>query len=74
MQAGFFGGKAEIVYKMCEDVSKWVESDLKRGVIPKWHDESYLNKWVFMNKSQCKMIKAWDYINLRHDKKFIPKK
>jgi hypothetical protein len=74
VQAGFFGGRAEIVYKMCEDVSKWVESDLKRGVIPKWHDESYLNKWQTMNSDKCKIINAWDYVELVYNDKFIPKK
>lgn len=74
VQAGFFYGNSKIVYNMCRDVSCWVEDDLKRGVIPKWHDESYLNKWVFMNKSQCKIIKAWDHINLVRHKNFIPKK
>lgn len=74
VQAGFFGGKAEIVYKMCEDVSKWTESDLKRGVIPKWHDESYLNKWQTMNSDKCKIINAWDYIELVYNENFVPKK
>lgn len=73
-QGGFFGGKAEIVYKMCEEVSKWVESDLKRGVIPKWHDESYLNKWAFLNKHHCDIIHVWDYVDLVYNKNFIPKK
>lgn len=74
VQAGFFGGKADIVYKMCEDVSKWVESDLKRRIIPKWHDESYLNKWQTMNSDKCKIINAWDYIELVYNKDFVPKK
>ena len=74
VQGGFFGGKAEIVYKMCESVSKWVESDLKRCVIPKWHDESYLNKWHTLNLEKCKVIRAWDYITLIQNKNFKPKK
>ena len=74
VQAGFFGGKAEIVYKMCEEVSKWVESDLKRCIIPKWHDESYLNKWATIHKDEYQIIRAWDSISLEHNDKFIPKK
>lgn len=74
VQGGFFGGKAEIVYKMCESVSKWVENDLKRCVIPKWHDESYLNKWHTLNIEKCKVIRAWDNINIIRNKNFKPKK
>lgn len=74
VQGGFFGGKAEIFYKMCEDVSKWVESDLKRFVIPKWHDESYLNKWHTMNDGLCEIINAWDNVKLVYNDKFISKK
>jgi hypothetical protein len=74
VQAGFFGGKAEIVYKMCEEVSKWVESDLKRGIIPKWHDESYFNKWQTMNKNLCKIIHVWNNVKLVYNDKFISKK
>jgi hypothetical protein len=72
--ASFFGGKAEIVYKMCEDVSKWTESDLKRFIIPKWHDESYLNKWQTMNSDKCEIINVWNYAELIDNKDFIPKK
>lgn len=75
VQAGFFGGNADVVYRMCEDVGKWVEDDLKRGVIPKWHDESYLNKWVTMNASDCKIIDAFnENIDFLNNPNFIPKK
>lgn len=47
--AGFFGGPASIVYKMCEDVCKWVKEDLAYNIIPAWHDQSYLNKWCIEN-------------------------
>lgn len=72
--ASFFGGKADVVYKMCSDVSKWVESDLKRFVIPRWHDESYLNKWQTMNKELCEIINVWNNVELVYNDKFIPKK
>ena len=48
---GLFLGPSEIVYKMCEEVSDMVEKDLKRNIIPQWHDESYLNKWRLQNKN-----------------------
>ena len=74
VQGGFWGGNAKIVYDMCESVSKWVENDLKRCIIPKWHDESYLNKWHTLNLEKCKVIRAWDYITLIQNKNFKPKK
>lgn len=50
IQGGFFFGPSSIVYKMCQDVSKMCEMDLKNNIIPQWHDESYLNKWCVDNK------------------------
>ena len=50
IHGGLFFGPSEIVYKMCEDVSRMVEIDLRGNIIPQWHDESYLNKWRVMNK------------------------
>lgn len=34
---------------MCKDVSEMCEIDLKNNIIPQFHDESYLNKWVQSN-------------------------
>ena len=51
VQAGFFLGPANIVKKMCEDVCKDLENDRKNKVIKgPFHDESYLNLWVFENE------------------------
>lgn len=36
---------------MCEDISLMVEKDLKKNIIPQWHDESYLNKWRILNNN-----------------------
>lgn len=52
-QSGFFFGPSDIFFKMCEDISKWVEIDLRNNIIPKWHDETYLNKWCVLNKDLC---------------------
>lgn len=49
IHGGFFGGPSEIVKKMCKDVSWMVEEDLKKNIIPQWHDESYLNRWCVSN-------------------------
>jgi hypothetical protein len=74
-QAAFFGGDSKIVYKMCEDISKWVEWDLIKGIIPRWHDETYLNKWFYLNKDKCCRIKVFGkYIDLVYNKDFCPKR
>ena len=59
---------------MCKDVSEWVESDLKRCIIPRWHDESYLNKWKTLHEDQCNVVRIWDCIHMVYNKDFIPKK
>ena len=57
VSAAFFGGDSKLVYEMCDTISQWVEDDLCRGVIPKWHDESYLNKYCLLNKHLCNISK-----------------
>lgn len=52
IHGGYFFGPSDIVKEMCNDVSKMVEEDLKKNVIPQWHDESYLNKWCVLNKDK----------------------
>lgn len=38
---------------MCKWVDHAVKEDLSRGLIPEWHDESYLNKWILDNPELC---------------------
>lgn len=57
VQSGFFIGASDIVYAMCESVSKMVEIDLRRNIIPQWHDESYLNKWRLLHKDLVAPLK-----------------
>lgn len=56
VQAAFFIGKANIVYEMCENVLTMCEEDLKRNIIPNFHDESYLNKWINDNQENNEII------------------
>lgn len=53
IQSGFFFGKANIVKQMCIDINNYIEMDLRKQIIPKWHDESYLNKWALEHKELC---------------------
>ena len=46
----FFIGESTVFYRMCEDVNNMLDIDLKNNIIPRWHDETYLNKWCFTHK------------------------
>lgn len=50
VQAGFFFGPSRLVYKMCNEIIEWTNEDMRSGVIPKWHDETYLNRWQIDNQ------------------------
>lgn len=52
VQSGFFFGKCELVYKMCEEVNKLLKMDTCRHIFAQWHDESYLNKWCVQNEDK----------------------
>lgn len=45
-QAGLIGGKSEYYLELLEKCDEWTESDLKQDIVPVWHDESYLNKYL----------------------------
>lgn len=51
IQGGFFFGKKELIKKLCEEVVEMVKYDTNRSIIAQWHDESYLNKWCYMNSN-----------------------
>ena len=54
IHASFFGGYKDNFLSMCDDIKKLIDVDLKRNIIGKWYDESYLNKYVIDNK--CKIL------------------
>jgi histo-blood group ABO system transferase len=62
----FYGGKREQVLKLLEVLVRNVDIDEKNKVIPKWHDESHLNRYfvdhtptVFLSPSYCFPV-GWD--------------
>lgn len=48
-QGCFNGGRGIEWIEMCDLLSKMIDSDLSKGLIPVWHDESYLN-WYFSKR------------------------
>lgn len=43
---GFNGGKSKAFLKMARIIKRWVDQDEKKKIIPLWHDESYLNRFL----------------------------
>ena len=52
VQSGFFFGPSDLVKTMCTDVIKMINQDTGRHFFAQWHDESYLNKWVVLNRDK----------------------
>ena len=46
---GFFGGKSEDFVAMSHDLKNRVDTDLSKGHIAVWHDESHLNCYLYQN-------------------------
>ncbi len=62
----FYGGKREEMIKLFEVNVQHVDKDLKKGVVPKWHDEGHLNRYfidhpptVLLSSSYC-FPEGWD--------------
>jgi histo-blood group ABO system transferase len=56
----FYGGRREEVLMLLETAIRNVDRDLKNNVMPKWHDEGYINRYfidhpptVFLSPSYC---------------------
>ena len=48
-QGAFFGGKPSYLKTFCIEIYEMIQKDLEKNIIPTWHDESYLNKWLYCN-------------------------
>ena len=48
----FNGGTSQAFLKLAEKIKEWTDIDLTNNVIPLWHDESMLNRYMidYMNK------------------------
>ena len=45
-QGGLIGGESKAYIELLEQCSLMTETDLKRNITARWHDESYLNKYL----------------------------
>lgn len=52
----FNGGTSEAFMAMSETIAKWTEEDFSKGIVPIWHDESYLNAYRLENPSIWKLL------------------
>ena len=46
---GFFGGNSKSFLSMCNTIRENIDTDLRNGIIARWHDESHLNHYLFHN-------------------------
>ena len=52
VQGAFFGGPAQMIYDMCKIINEMLTIDLQNNIIPRYHDETYLNKYCLLFKEQ----------------------
>lgn len=55
VQGAFIGGKSKNFVDMINELNRLTEDDLKNGIIAKWHDESFLNKYI-LNRPDVQII------------------
>lgn len=48
-QGCFYGGKKEPFYELVKTIYEWTCEDLGHDIMPVWLDESYLNRYFFLN-------------------------
>jgi len=74
-QACFWGGKSADFLKAVEKMAKDTEEDIKKGIIAKWWDESFLNKYLIEHKKDVHTLNpAYSYPELKPIPKGFEKK
>lgn len=58
---GFNGGKSSEFLKMANTIVSWRKEDELNGLIPVWHDESYLNKYMYLNPPTKALTPSYCY-------------
>ena len=46
VMGGFNGGTSEGFLKLIDTLKRWTDIDIKNKVMPRWHDESMLNRYI----------------------------
>ncbi|MBE6455631.1 MAG: hypothetical protein E7014_04205 [Alphaproteobacteria bacterium] len=61
---GFNGGTAESFLKLTETIKQMTEKDLKNNILPQWHDESMLNRYLidYMKTGKKPLILTPQYL------------
>ena len=78
-QGGFFGGKTENIKHLLADINIMIKDDLKHNIIPIWHDETYLNKYLlksYWNENiigNVNIISIYDYATLLNKDDYFDK-
>jgi hypothetical protein len=64
-QGGFFGGSSEKVVHLLQNINEMIKDDLKHNIIPIWHDETYLNKYLLKFYWNNNIIGDVKIVNIR---------
>lgn len=58
---GFNGGSSKLFLKMAKNIVLWRNLDETKGLIPIWHDESYMNKYMLLNRPTLELSPSYCY-------------
>lgn len=58
---GFNGGRSTSFLSMSKTIVSWRKEDDAQGIIPIWHDESYMNKYLYLNPPTKALTPSYCY-------------
>lgn len=58
---GFNGGTSVEFLKMAKTIVEWRKFDEAKKIIPVWHDESYMNKYMLLNPPSLELSPSYCY-------------
>lgn len=61
VQGAFYGAKANAFIELVNQLDDLTEKDLKNNIVALWHDESFLNMFVYKNIEKVQVL-GWQYI------------
>jgi histo-blood group ABO system transferase len=56
---GFNGGRAATFLRMAEEIKAWCDQDERKGIVPVWHDESFLQRFLIGNPPTVKLSPSY---------------